>query len=76
MANLATMLPTVLGVKGDARNLAAVTAVLRGPADAGADSAAPVEFGPLQLLLILGVVVLLLLLVGLVIWRVRRTRSK
>jgi hypothetical protein len=60
------------------RSLVAIIAalLLRGPADAGADSAEPAIFGPLQLLVVLGVIVLLMLLAGLVFLRIRRTRPK
>jgi hypothetical protein len=61
-----------------ARGLATTcsVALLRGPADAGADSAEPVAFGLPQVLLTLGLIFLLVMLAVLVVWRIRRTRSK
>ncbi len=56
--------------------LTGTTLLLRGPADAGADSAEPVTFGLSQVLLMLALIVLLAALVVLVVWRIRRTRSK
>ena len=53
--------------------------LLRGPADAGADSAEAVAFGLPQALLTLGLISLLVVLGVMVVWRARstsRTRSK
>ncbi len=59
-----------------ARGLATTSAtLLRGPADAGAGQE-PVMFDLPQVLVVAGMVVLVLVLAGLVFWRVRRTRSK
>ena len=49
--------------------------LLRGPADPGAGNEG-VTLEPLQVVVILGLIVLLVLLAVLVIWRMRRTRSK
>lgn len=56
------------------QGLATVTAVLRGGAWGATGEEDPI--GGLQLLVILGVVALLVLLMGLVIWRIYRTRQK
>ncbi len=77
LGSLATMLVmlTAPGAGGDLldRGLAVAAAVLRGPAAWGA-SGEEDPIGGLQLLAILGVVVLLVLLAGVVIWRIYRTR--
>lgn len=57
------------------QGLALATAVLRGGAAWGATGEED-PIGGLQLLVILGVVALLVLLMGLVIWRIYRTRQK
>ena len=63
------MLLTALGTRDSAT---ATTLLLRIPSAGGGE----VEFGLEQVLLVLGVVGLLLVLAGLVIWRIRSTRSK
>ena len=79
MGSLVTMLVmlTVPGGGSDVleKGLAVATTMLRGPASWGA-SGEEDPIGGLQLLVILGVVVLLVLLAGLVIWRIYRTRPK
>ncbi len=57
------------------QGLAVAITVLRGPAAWGA-SGEEDPIGGLQLLVIIGVIGLLVLLMGLVIWRIYRTRSK
>ena len=52
--------------------LATTATLLRIPSAGGGDA----EFGLEQVLLVLGVVGLLLVLAGLVIWRIRSTRPK
>ncbi len=66
-----------LVVATQARGLVTTSAalLLRGPADAGAGQE-PVMLGLSQVLVIAGMVALVLLLAGLVFWRVRRNRSK
>lgn len=67
---------TVPGAGSDVleKGLAGATTMLRGAAWGASGEEAPI--GGLQLLVILGVVALLVLLVGLVIWRIYRTRPK
>ena len=69
------VLLAILGAVGEAftRSGSAMTAMLlRIPSAGGGDA----EFGLQQVLLVLGVVALLLLLAGLVIYRIRSTRPK
>ena len=71
------MLPEgVVAVIARGLALTSTALLLRGPADAGADSAEPVVFGLSEVLLTLALIVLLAALVVLVVWRIRRTRSK
>ena len=70
------MMLTVPGTGSDIldQGLAVATTVLRGAAWGASGEEDPI--GGLQLLVILGVIGLLLLLMGLVIWRIYRTRPK
>ena len=69
------VLLAILGAVGEAltRSASAMTAtLLRIPSAGGGDA----EFGLEQVLLVLGVVALLLVLAGLVVYRIRSTRPK
>jgi hypothetical protein len=69
------VLLAILGAVGEplTRSGSATTAtLLRIPSAGGGE----VEFGPEQVLLVIGLVVVLLVLAGLVIWRIRSTRPK
>ena len=70
------MLLTAPGAGSDVleKGLAGATTVLRGAAWGATGEEDPI--GGLQLVVILGLVALLVLLVGLAIWRIYRTRPK